>query len=182
MDEADALPVEMQHVAREADPAHHGGAERIDGTRNALPFPQHCPDLHLPRRDDARDIGGDERDLIALVCVREGAHGNLAHPERFDAAAARRTVLDDEPFYRLLELCKPHKALFGDPPPALARRRAVRAVAPDAEAVVIVDLDILKAVLLQEIEHALFQVLLHFGKAQIEEAAVLARDDAPVPL
>ena len=172
----------MQHVAREADTAHHGGAERINGARSALPFPQHRPDLHLPRRDDARDVRGDERDLIALVRIREGAHGDHAHAQRFDAAAARRTVLDDKPLYRLFELCKPHKALFGDPTPALARRRAVRAVAPDAEAVVIVDLDILKPVLLQEIEHALFEILLHFGKAQIEEAAVFARDDAPVPL
>jgi activator of 2-hydroxyglutaryl-CoA dehydratase len=59
-------------------------------------FADYRPNLRLTGRHDARNVCCNEWNFSTLVRIGKGAHGNLAHAQRFNSTAARRAVFNDE--------------------------------------------------------------------------------------
>ena len=166
------------HVAGNADAPDHRRRHRPDDAVYGIVFADDRPDLILPRGDDAGDVRRHQRYLGAFVRVGKGTHGYHAHAQRLYARAARRAVFDDDIRHGLFQLVEEGEALFRYLPPALAA--AFRAVAADAEGVVIVDLYVRKTVFAQERAHFFAEIGAHVFAAEIKKPPVFAAEDGAV--
>lgn len=128
-----------------------------------------APDLALAGQDGPVQVGGDDRDLRALVRVGEGGHARCRHEARLQPVAAGGAVLQDDAGDLALDLRKEVHGRHHVPAQALAR--GFRAVAADADGIVVVDLHVVKAVLLQGADDAPAQVVLHPGVRHVPESA-----------
>ena len=161
---------QVGHIARQAHPPQHCPGDRIDNPFEGVLLADNAPDLALTGLHDPVEVSGDDRKFRVFVCVREGGHRADAQHLRFQLMPARRAVFDDQPGDFRFHLFD--KSEGGVHVAAQSLSQRLTAVAPGADGVVVVHLDIANVVPFEQADHLFTEVVLYPGVGHIPEPAV----------
>ena len=158
---------ERLHVAGQAHHPQEGGGDGPHQPFDRVLPAQYRPDQALLGQHGAVQVGRHDGQLPHLVGVR--GRGELAQSQErgLQPVPAGGAVFDDQPRHPRAHLPEEVLRGFDRLPHSLAQ--ALRAVAAHADALVVVDLDVFKAVLRQRADDLLPQVVPHPGVAHVPE-------------
>ena len=92
LDQTALFFVERGDISGYAQPAKQAVDHGVDDPTVVILFADHRPDLALPWRDQAMQVGGDNGDILAFMGIGEGSHAAGGHTAGIQTMAAGGAV------------------------------------------------------------------------------------------